>query len=158
MGMSEDDFVENLTDTLTEEYTHMSIDPEITEAFMEYLENNIDELTPEEIAGYGHTMHEIGANAARGYSQLGSWLMVVGHANIPLKYKQWILDEKLKNNIPNNVENAVMDMYNYLLDIEQDNPEKVKQIIGTSVNNIHLNTLMALIDSKFEGVLDSVLV
>ena len=42
IGMSEDDFVENLTDTLTEEYTHMSIDPEITEVFMEYLENNFD--------------------------------------------------------------------------------------------------------------------
>jgi hypothetical protein len=159
INMDEEDFIEQLTDTLTEEYTHMAIDPEITETWKEWMEGSgSDGLTPEEMVGYAHTMHEIGANAARGYSQLGSWLMVVGHANIPLKYRQWVLDEKLKNNIPNNVENAVMDMYNLLLDAEKANPEKVKQLIGTSVNNIHLNTLMGLIDSKFEGVLDSVLV
>ena len=158
VNMDEEDFIEQLTDTLTEEYTHMAIDPEITEAFKEYIENNPDNLSGEEMVGYGHTMHEIGANIARGYSPLGSWLMIIQHANVPLKYRQWILDNKLLNSIPGLVENNIISFYNMLLDAEKANPEKVKQLLGGDVKGIPLDHLVEFIDETHEGVLDELLV
>ena len=112
MGLSEDEFVDNLIETLAEEYTHEAIDDEVTEAWKIYLEENINEYTPQELAAVGHTMHEIGANAGRGYSPLGTWLMVLGHANVTEKFRTWVSREKIPILIDSNIEQKVLDAYN----------------------------------------------
>lgn len=149
LNISEDDFIEAFTETLTEEYTHMAIDDEITKVWLEYLEQNKGKMTPEEIAGYGHLMHEIGANAARGYSPLGTWLVIVGHANVPDDYRDWIVDNKLSNSIPEDLENNVLDTYTKLRYIYDSNEESkgaflpleviikgFKQLYGGGLRNV----------------------
>jgi len=114
INMSEDEYIENLSDTLIEEYTHSAIDDEITSAFEEYLDyefRNNTEKSPEELAAYGHTMHEIGANAARGYSKLATWLTILGHSNPSLESKQWIVKNKLPGLIGPDLEEKIMQAY-----------------------------------------------
>lgn len=114
INMSEDEYIENLSETLIEEYTHSAIDDEITSAFEEYLKyeiRNNPEKSPEELAAYGHTMHEIGANAARGYSKLATWLTILGHSNPSLESKQWIIQNKLPGLIGPDLEEKIMQAY-----------------------------------------------
>lgn len=114
INMSEDEYIENLSDTLIEEYTHAAIDDEVTSLFEEYLNyelRNNTEKTPEELASYGHTMHEIGANAARGYSKLATWLTILGHHNSSLESRQWIVQNKLPGLIGPDLEEKIMQAY-----------------------------------------------
>ena len=149
MGLSEDEFVDNLVETLAEEYTHEAIDDEVTEAWLEYLENNIGNYTPEELASIGHTMHEIGANAARGYSPLGTWLMVLGHANVNDRFKNWVAKEKIPKLIGSDIESKVLDNYNMIKEYLKSNG------IATPVVNIGLISQFMINENK--GVFSNVL-
>ena len=113
LNMSEEDFIEDLVETLAEEYTHMAQDDEISQVFHEYLDHAVSSTTktPEELAARGHLMHEIGANAARGYSKLGTWLMLLGHANISREDKEWIISNKLSELSNQNLENKILESY-----------------------------------------------
>jgi hypothetical protein len=114
MGISEEDFIRNLTGTLMEEYTHAAIDPEITEVFTEYIKDDANyDKTAEELAQYGHLMHEIGANAGRGYSPLGTWLMVLGHNNISIDARNWIIQNKLPELVSPELENNIKTAYTF---------------------------------------------
>ena len=148
MGLSEDEFVDNLIETLAEEYTHEAIDPEVTEAWMEYMEENVNNFTPEEIAAVGHTMHEIGANAGRGYSPLGTWLMVMGHGNVTEKFRTWVSEEKIPSLIDSNIEKKVVDTYNL-----------VKQYLDFQGNSgpISINLISTLLTNQDKGVFSNVL-
>jgi len=134
-----DDLIEAFIETLAEEYTHMGIDPDIKDAFEEFLEENKGKFTPEEAVKYGHAMHEIGANIGRGYSPLGAWLMVTGHANVPEDVRRWIVDTKLSDAIPEDLEKNVLDTYS-----------KLRQIYDSNENSRGLNLGLETIVDGFK--------
>jgi len=148
MGLSEDEFVDNLVETLAEEYTHEAIDDEVTEAFRNFMIENIDNFTPKETESMFHTMHEIGANAGRGYSPLGTWLMVMGHSNVTEKFRTWVSEEKIPPLIDSNIEKKVVDTYNL-----------VKQYLESQGNRnpVNINLISTLLTNENKGVFSNVL-
>ena len=129
MNLSEDDFIEQLTEVLTEEYTHLAIDDEIVEAWKTWMETEGASLSVEDMIAQGHVMHEIGANAARGYSPLGTWLMVYNHGNVNHRFRVWVMQNKILPALTPELVQPIIQSYNKLKLETPDQSVRVEDII-----------------------------